>query len=179
MVDETVGHRRYRRRGLRNTEESYCCWRHHLAISTQELRQSPTTNISNALAGRFTRIDCQPIFRGRAGWSTRAPCLYAVCLPLETRTRLFWWMVSKEEFQYLNPEEVESFTIPERCLRYSRLRCQRCQRGLSWLQREEVKRWKGPMLPSRPQQVSPRPVKFPEYLGSADLCHALQRSEFK
>ena len=84
------------------------------SISTKELKQSPTTNLSNALAGRLSGmivtqysggepgVDQSQIFvRGISTYNTANNAQRPIV------------MVDgiERDFQYLNPDEVESFSI--------------------------------------------------------------------
>lgn len=137
-------------------------------ISTKELRQSPTTNLSNALAGRMPGmmvnqfsggepgVDQSQIFvRGMSTYNNQSPIVIVDGI--------------ERDFQYLNPDEVETFSI----LKDASATAVYGVRGANGVILVTTRRGKVMEKASVTFKASTgisAPIKFPQYLGSADYA---------
>lgn len=137
-------------------------------ISTKDLQQSPTANINNALAGRLPGlianqyaggepgVDKSEIFiRGKSTTNNQAPIVIIDGV--------------ERDMTYLAPEEMESFTI----LKDASATAQYGIRGANGVIVITTKRGKATEKPSVNFKASlgvANPIKFPDYLGSADYA---------
>ena len=138
------------------------------SISTKELRQSPTTNISNALAGRLSGmivnqysggepgVDQSSIFiRGMSTYGTQSPIVLVDGI--------------ERDFQYLNPDEVETFTILKDASATAPFGV-RGANGVILVTTRRGKTMEKANVSFKASTGISSPVKFPEYLGSADYA---------
>lgn len=137
-------------------------------ISTKELRQSPTTNLSNALAGRMSGmivnqysggepgVDQSQIFvRGMSTYNNQNPIVIVDGI--------------ERDFQYLSPDEVESFSI----LKDASATAVYGVRGANGVILVTTRRGKAMEKANVTFKASTglsAPIKFPDYLGSADYA---------
>lgn len=142
------------------------------SIGNTELRQSPTTNLSNALAGRMAGlmvnqfaggepgVDQSEIFiRGTATYNTGN----------NSQKPLVMVDGIERDFQYLNPEEVETFSI----LKDASATAVYGVRGANGVILVTTRRGKimdKANVTFKAASGLSSPVKFPDYLGSADYA---------
>lgn len=138
------------------------------AINTQELRQSPTTNISNALAGRLPGMMVNQYSGGEPGVD-RSTVFVRGMSTLGNQNPIVLVDGIERDFQYLNPEEVESFTI----LKDASATAVYGVRGANGVILVTTRRGKTIDRANVTFKASTgisAPIKFPEYLGSADYA---------
>jgi TonB-linked SusC/RagA family outer membrane protein len=142
------------------------------SIGTSELRQSPTTNLSNALAGRMAGlmvnqfsggepgVDQSEVFiRGMATYNTGNNSQKPIVIVDGI----------ERDFQYLNPEEVETFSI----LKDASATAVFGVRGANGVILVTTRRGKvmdKAQVTFKASAGVSSPIKFPEYLGSADYA---------
>lgn len=137
-------------------------------ISTKELRQSPTTNLSNALAGRMSGlmvnqfkggepgVDQSEVFvRGMSTYNNKAPIVIVDGI--------------ERDFQYLNPDEVETFSILKDASATAVFGI-RGANGVILVTTRRGKLMEKAAVTFKASTGISSPVKFPEYLGSADYA---------
>lgn len=138
------------------------------AINTKELRQSPTTNISNALAGRLPGMMVNQFSGGEPGVDQSQVFVRGMST-LGNQNPIVLVDGIERDFQYLNPEEVESFTI----LKDASATAVYGVRGANGVILVTTRRGK-PMeranVTFKASTGISAPVKFPQYLGSADYA---------
>lgn len=140
-------------------------------ITTKELKQSPTTNLSNALAGRMPGllvnqfkggepgVDQSDIFvRGTATYNTDNNAQRPIMIVDGV----------ERDFTYLSPDEVETITI----LKDASSTAVYGVRGANGVILVTTKRGKSekPSVTLKAAFGRSAPIKFPEYLGSADYA---------
>jgi TonB-dependent SusC/RagA subfamily outer membrane receptor len=137
-------------------------------INTKELRQSPTTNLSNALAGRMSGmmvnqfsggepgVDQSQVFvRGMSTYNNQNPIVIVDGI--------------ERDFQYLSPDEVETFSI----LKDASATAVYGVRGANGVILVTTRRGKVMEKANVTFKASTgisAPIKFPQYLGSADYA---------
>ena len=142
------------------------------SIGTAELRQSPTTNLSNALAGRMAGmmvnqfgggepgVDQSEIFiRGMSTYNTGNNSQKPIV------------MVDgiERDFQYLNPEEVETLSILKDASATA-VYGVRGANGVILVTTRRGKIMEKANVTFKAATGISSPVKFPQYLGSADYA---------
>lgn len=138
------------------------------AINTKELRQSPTTNISNALAGRLPGIIVNQFSGGEPGVD-QSQIFVRGMSTLGNQNPIVLVDGIERDFQYLNPEEIESFTI----LKDASATAVYGVRGANGVILVTTRRGKSMEKANVTFKASTgisSPVKFPQYLGSADYA---------
>lgn len=136
-------------------------------ITTKDLKQSPTANINNALAGRLPGlvanqyaggepgVDKSEIFiRGKSTYGQQSPIVIVDGV--------------ERDMTYLAPEEIESLTI----LKDASATAQYGIRGANGVIVITTKRGKNekPSVNFKASTGISSPIKFPDYLGSADYA---------
>lgn len=167
MVDETVGIEDIIVVGY-GTQKKVTVVGAITAISTQDLRQSPTTNISNALAGRLPGLIVNQFSGGEPGVDQSTVFVRGMST-LGNQNPIVLVDGIERDFQYLNPEEVESFTI----LKDASATAVYGVRGANGVILVTTRRGKTVERANVTFKASTgisAPVKFPEYLGSADYA---------
>jgi TonB-linked SusC/RagA family outer membrane protein len=138
------------------------------SISTKELRQSPTTNLSNALAGRMSGmmvnqfsggepgVDQSQIFvRGMSTYNNQTPIVIVDGI--------------ERDFQYLNPDEVETFSILKDASATA-VYGVRGANGVILVTTRRGKTMDKAAVTFKATTGVSSPIKFPKYLGSADYA---------
>lgn len=142
------------------------------SIGTKELRQSPTTNLSNALAGRMAGLIANQ-FRGGEPGVDQSEIFIRGMSTYNTGNNAQRPIVMvdgiERDFQYLNPEEVETFSI----LKDASATAVYGVRGANGVilvttRRGRVMDKAGVTFKAATGISSP--IKFPDYLGSADYA---------
>lgn len=142
------------------------------SIQTKELRQSPTTNLSNALAGRMPGMMANQ-FRGGEPGVDQSDIFIRGISTYNTGNNAQRPIVIvdgiERDFQYLSPDEVESFTI----LKDASATAVYGVRGANGVILVTTRRGR-PMEKAnvvfKASSGISSPIKFPEYLGSADYA---------
>ena len=137
-------------------------------ITTKDLKQSPTANINNALAGRMPGLMANQFGGGepgvdRADLRIRGMGTYGDKSPIVIVDGV------ERDMSYLSPEEIETFTI----LKDASATAPYGVRGANGVIIITTKRGKASEKPSVNFKASVgfnEPVKFPTYLGSADYA---------
>jgi TonB-linked SusC/RagA family outer membrane protein len=137
-------------------------------ITTKELRQSPTTNLSNALAGRMSGmmvnqfsggepgVDQSQVFvRGMSTYNNQNPIVIVDGI--------------ERDFQYLNPDEVETFSILKDASATA-VYGVRGANGVILVTTRRGKAMEKAHVTFKASTGISSPIKFPEYLGSADYA---------
>jgi TonB-linked SusC/RagA family outer membrane protein len=167
MVDETVGLEDIIVVGY-GTQKKVTVVGAVTAISTRELRQSPTTNISNALAGRLPGLIVNQFSGGEPGVDQSSVFVRGMST-LGNQSPIVLVDGIERDFQYLNPEEVESFTI----LKDASATAVYGIRGANGVILVTTRRGKSMERANVTFKASTgisAPIKFPDYLGSADYA---------
>lgn len=137
-------------------------------ITTKDLKQSPTANLNNALAGRMPGLMVNQFGGGepgvdRADLRIRGMGTYGDKSPIVIVDGV------ERDMSYLAPEEIETFTI----LKDASATAPYGVRGANGVIIITTKRGKASEKPSVNFKASVgtnSPVKFPKYLGSADYA---------
>ena len=137
-------------------------------ITTKDLKQSPTANLNNALAGRLPGLMVNQFDGGepgvdRANLKIRGLATYGDQSPIVIVDGV------ERDMSYLAPEEIETFTI----LKDASATAPYGVRGANGVIIVTTKRGKASEKPSinfKGSVGTNRPVKFPTYLGSADYA---------
>ncbi len=137
-------------------------------INTRELKQSPTTNLSNALAGRMSGmmvnqfsggepgVDQSQIFvRGMSTRNNQSPIVIVDGI--------------ERDFQYLSPDEVESFSILKDASATA-VYGVRGANGVILVTTRRGKEMEKANVTFKASTGISSPIKFPQYLGSADYA---------
>jgi TonB-dependent SusC/RagA subfamily outer membrane receptor len=141
------------------------------SIGTAELRQSPTTNLSNALAGRLPGLLVNQFSGGEPGVDQSEIFIRGMATYNGGNSQKPLVMVDgiERDFQYLNPEEVETFTI----LKDASATAVYGVRGANGVIVVTTRRGKimdKANVTFKAATAVSSPVKFPDYLGSADYA---------
>jgi TonB-linked SusC/RagA family outer membrane protein len=141
-------------------------------VTTKDLRQSPTTNLSNALAGRMPGLIVNQFSGGEPGVD-QSDLFIRGLSTYNTGNNAQRPIVMvdgiERDFQYLNPEEVESISI----LKDASATAVYGVRGANGVILVTTRRGKLMDKASVTFKASTgvsSPIKFPEYLGSADYA---------
>lgn len=137
-------------------------------ITTKDLKQSPTANLNNALAGRMPGLMANQFGGGEPGVDKadiriRGMGTYGDKSPIVIVDGV------ERDMSYLAPEEIETFTI----LKDASATAPYGVRGANGVIIVTTKRGKASEKPSVNFKASVgtnAPVKFPTYLGSADYA---------
>jgi len=137
-------------------------------ISTRDLKQSPTTNLSNALAGRMSGmmvnqfsggepgVDQSQIFvRGMSTRNNQSPIVIVDGI--------------ERDFQYLSPDEVETFSILKDASATA-VYGVRGANGVILVTTRRGKEMEKANVTFKASTGISSPIKFPQYLGSADYA---------
>lgn len=141
------------------------------SIGTAELRQSPTTNLSNALAGRMPGLMVNQFSGGEPGVDLSEVFIRGIATYSSGAAQRPIVIVDgiERDFQYLNPEEVETFSI----LKDASSTAVFGVRGANGVILVTTRRGrimdKATVTLKASNGIS-SPVKFPKYLGSADYA---------
>ena len=140
------------------------------SIGTAELRQSPTTNLSNALAGRMAGLMVNQFIGGEPGVDQSEVFIRGISTynsGNNAQKPIIMVDGIERDFQYLNPEEVETFSI----LKDASATAVYGVRGANGVILVTTRRGrvmdKANVTFKAATGVSSA-VKYPEYLGSAD-----------
>ncbi len=138
------------------------------SINTNELKQSPTTNISNALAGRLPGMIVNQYSGGEPGVDKSTVYVRGMST-LGNQSPIVLVDGIERDFQYLNPEEIETFTI----LKDASATAVYGVRGANGVILVTTRRGKvmdRANVTFKATSGISSPVKFPQYLGSADYA---------
>ena len=138
-------------------------------ITTKDLKQSPTANLTNALAGRMPGLMANQFSGGEPGVDgadlrIRGASTYGDQTPIFIIDG-----VERDDMAYLAPEEIETFTI----LKDASATAAYGIRGANGVVVITTKRGQASEKPSVSFKASVgtnSPAKFPEYLGSAQYA---------
>ena len=142
------------------------------SIGTAELRQSPTTNLSNALAGRMAGLMVNQFIGGEPGVDQSEIFIRGVSTyntGNNSQRPIVIVDGIERDFQYLNPEEVETFSI----LKDASATAVYGVRGANGVILVTTRRGKvmdKANVTFKAATGVSSPVKFPDYLGSADYA---------
>lgn len=137
-------------------------------ITTKELRQSPTTNLSNALAGRMSGMMVNQFSGGEPGVD-RSEVFVRGMSTYNNQNPIVIVDGIERDFQYLNPDEVETFSI----LKDASATAVYGVRGANGVILVTTRRGKVMEKANVTFKASTgisAPIKFPQYLGSADYA---------
>ena len=137
-------------------------------INTKELRQSPTTNLSNALAGRLSGMMVNQFSGGEPGVDqsqifVRGISTYGNQNPIVIVDGI------ERDFQYLNPDEVETFSILKDASATA-VYGVRGANGVILVTTRRGKVMEKAEVTFKASSGISSAIKFPEYLGSADYA---------
>ncbi len=142
------------------------------SIGTSELRQSPTTNLSNALAGRMAGLMVNQFAGGEPGVDQSEIFIRGISTyntGNNSQRPIVIVDGIERDFQYLNPEEVETFSI----LKDASATAVYGVRGANGVILVTTRRGKimdKATVTFKASDGVSSPIKFPEYLGSADYA---------
>jgi TonB-linked SusC/RagA family outer membrane protein len=138
------------------------------SINTRELKQSPTTNLSNALAGRLPGMIVTQYSGGEPGVDQSSVLVRGLSTRGNSAPIVLVDGIERD-FQYLNPEEVETFTI----LKDASATAVYGVRGANGVILVTTRRGKvmdKAAVTFKASTGISAPVRFPQYLGSADYA---------
>lgn len=141
-------------------------------ITTKELRQSPTTNISNALAGRMPGLIANQFSGGEPGVDQSELFIRgASTYNTGNNAQRPIVMVDgiERDFQYLNPEEIETLSILKDASATA-VYGVRGANGVILVTTRRGRNMEKANVTFKAANGISSPVKFPEYLGSADYA---------
>ena len=142
------------------------------SIGTAELRQSPTTNLSNALAGRMAGLMVNQFLGGEPGVDQSDVYVRGIgTYNTANNSQRPIVMVDgvERDFQYLNPEEVETFSI----LKDASATAVYGVRGANGVILVTTRRGKvmdKAAVTLKAASGISSAIKYPKYLGSADYA---------
>jgi TonB-linked SusC/RagA family outer membrane protein len=141
------------------------------SIGTAELRQSPTTNLANALAGRMPGLLVNQFIGGEPGVDQSDVFIRGIGTFNTGSAQRPIVLVDgiEREFQYLNPEEVETFTILKDAAATAVFGV-RGANGVIVVTTRRGKLMDRAHVTFKAATGRSEPVKFPTYLGSADYA---------
>jgi TonB-dependent SusC/RagA subfamily outer membrane receptor len=137
-------------------------------ITTKDLKQSPTANINNALAGRMPGLMVNQFIGGEPGVD-RADIYIRGFATTGDKSPIIIVDGVERDMSYLSAEEIETFTI----LKDASATAQYGVRGANGVIVVTTKRGKAQekaTVSFKATFGTNHPVKFPEYLGSADYA---------
>jgi TonB-linked SusC/RagA family outer membrane protein len=141
-------------------------------ITTKELRQSPTTNLSNALAGRMAGLMANQFSGGEPGVDQSEIFIRgASTYNTGNNAQRPIVMVDgiERDFQYLNPEEVESLSILKDASATA-VYGVRGANGVILVTTRRGRNMEKANVTFKAATGISSPVRFPQYLGSADYA---------
>jgi len=141
-------------------------------INTKELRQSPTTNLSNALAGRMSGMMVNQFSGGEPGVDQSEVFIRGISTyNTGNNAQKPIVMVDgiERDFQYLNPDEVETFSILKDASATA-VYGVRGANGVILVTTRRGKEMEKANVTFKASTGISSPIKFPEYLGSADYA---------
>ncbi|MCW3082273.1 TonB-dependent receptor [Segetibacter sp.] len=141
-------------------------------ITTKELRQSPTTNLSNALAGRMPGLMANQFSGGEPGVDQseifiRGASTYNTGNSAQRPIVMVDGI--ERDFQYLNPEEVESLSILKDASATA-VYGVRGANGVILVTTRRGRNMEKANVTFKAASGISSPVRFPQYLGSADYA---------
>jgi len=142
------------------------------SITTKELRQSPTTNLSNALAGRLPGMLVNQFSGGEPGVDqsqvfVRGMSTYNTGNNSQNPIVIVDGI--ERDFQYLNPDEVETFSILKDASATAVYGI-RGANGVILVTTRRGKEMEKARVSFKASTGISSPIKFPQYLGSADYA---------
>lgn len=142
------------------------------SITTKELKQSPTTNLSNALAGRLSGMIVTQYSGGEPGVDQSQVFVRGISTyNTANNAQRPIVMVDgiERDFQYLNPDEVESFSILKDASATA-VYGVRGANGVILVTTRRGKLMEKANVTFKASSGISSPIKFPQYLGSADYA---------
>ena len=137
-------------------------------INTKELRQSPTTNLSNALAGRMSGMMVNQFSGGEPGVDQSAVFVRGMST-YNNQNPIVIVDGIERDFQYLNPDEVETFSILKDASATA-VYGVRGANGVILVTTRRGKVMEKANVTFKASSGVSSPIKFPQYLGSADYA---------
>ena len=137
-------------------------------ITTQDLKQSPTTNLSNALAGRISGMIVTQYSGGEPGVD-QSSVLVRGTSTLGDKDPIVIVDGIERDFQYLNPDEVETLTVLKDASATA-VYGVRGANGVILVTTRRGKQMERANVTFKASSGISAPIKFPEYLGSADYA---------
>ena len=138
-------------------------------IATAELRQSPTTNLSNALAGRLSGMMVTQYSGGEPGVD-KSTVMVRGMSTLGNKNPIVIVDGIERDFTYLNPDEVESFTLLKDASATA-VYGVRGANGVILVTTRRGKVMEKANVTFKAVTGISAPIKFPQYLGSADYAN--------
>ena len=138
------------------------------SITTADLKQSPTTNISNALAGRMSGMIVTQYSGGEPGVD-RSEVLVRGMSTFGTKTPIVIVDGIERNYQYLNPDEIETFTLLKDASATAVYGVRGANGVILVTTRRGIATEKANVTFKATTGIS-APIKFPSYLGSADYA---------
>ncbi len=137
-------------------------------ISTEDLKQSPTTNLSNALAGRLSGMIVTQYSGGEPGVD-QSTLLVRGASTLGNKNPIVIVDGIERNFQYLSPDEVETLTVLKDASATA-VYGVRGANGVILVTTRRGKQSERANVTFKASSGISAPIKFPEYLGSADYA---------
>ena len=137
-------------------------------ITTRDLKQSPTTNLSNALAGRMSGMMATQYSGGEPGVD-QSTIIVRGMSTLGNKNPIVIVDGIERDFQYLNPDEVETFTLLKDASATA-VYGVRGANGVILVTTRRGKTMERAQVTFKASSGVSAPIKFPEYLGSADYA---------
>jgi TonB-linked SusC/RagA family outer membrane protein len=142
------------------------------SVGTKELRQSPTTNLSNALAGRMSGLMVNQFIGGEPGVDQSEVFIRGLATyntGNSAQRPIVMVDGIERDFQYLNPEEVETFSILKDASATA-VYGVRGANGVILVTTRRGRQMDKAAVTFKASNGVSSPVKFPKYLGSADYA---------
>lgn len=142
------------------------------SVGTKELRQSPTTNLSNALAGRMSGLMVNQFIGGEPGVDQSEVFIRGLATyntGNSAQRPIVMVDGVERDFQYLNPEEIETFSILKDASATA-VYGVRGANGVILVTTRRGRQMDKAAVTFKASDGISSPVKFPKYLGSADYA---------
>lgn len=140
------------------------------SISTKDLRLSPTTNLSNALAGRMSGIMVNQFSGGEPGVDQSQIFIRGISTyNSSSQSPIVVVDGIERDFQYLNPEEIETLSILKDASATAVYGVKGAN-GVILVTTRRGKLMEKANVTFKASTGISSPIKFPEYLGSADYA---------
>lgn len=137
-------------------------------IHTEELKQSPTTNLSNALAGRLPGMIVTQYSGGEPGVDKSSLMVRGMSTTGNKNPIVIVDGIERD-FQYLSPDEVETLTVLKDASATA-VYGVRGANGVILVTTRRGKSMERAHVTFKASSGMSEPIKFPEYLGSADYA---------
>jgi len=140
------------------------------SISTKDLRLSPTTNLSNALAGRLPGLLVNQFSGGEPGVDQSQMFVRGISTYNgSSQSPIVIVDGIERDFQYLNPEEVETLSILKDASATAVYGVKGAN-GVILVTTRRGKLMEKANVTFKASTAVSSPIKFPQYLGSADYA---------